>query len=59
MDNLKRDIYDYIQNTIKNNWVNNIESFKEDNQNLESFYNLAYSDISFNYEINEDNSDDS
>jgi len=57
MDNLKRDIYDYIQNTIKNNWINNIESFKEDNQNLQSFYNLSYNnDISFNYEINEDNS---
>ena len=55
-DNLKRDIYDYIQNTIKNNWINNIETFKEDNENLRSFYNLAYNDISFNYEINEDNS---
>lgn len=55
MDNLKRDIYDYIQNTIKNNWINNIEAFKEDNQILESFYNLAYKDMLFNYEINEDN----
>lgn len=54
MDNLKRDIYEYIQNTIKNNWINNIEAFKEDNQILESFYNLAYKDMLFNYEINED-----
>lgn len=55
MENFKRDIYDYIQNTIKNNWINNIETFKEDNENLRSFYNLAYNDILFNYEINEDN----
>ncbi len=55
-ENLKRDIYDYIQNTIKSNWINNTNSFNEENEYLESFYNLSYADKKFNYEINEDNS---
>lgn len=55
-ENLKRDIYDYIQNTIKSNWINNTNSFNEENEYLESFYNLSYADKNFNYEINEDNS---
>ena len=53
-DNLKRDIDEYIQNTIKNFWINNINTFKDENESLQSFYNIAYGDKSFNYEINEE-----
>ncbi len=53
-DILKRDIDDYVKNTIKNTWTNNIDFLNDDNNTLKDFYKISYENRLFNYEINED-----